>query len=137
MAQALRVAAAALGVVAIIIGLVYATRVFGMAFTALRDPVGFGEHVEQWVAAVGGDQLDIVVENVTLRPARPVALMVLGGGTAILAWIAIGITLAGAKTLSWTLGDGEAVRKLLVHAFGATAAPESSRPGGTPPTTRV
>jgi len=42
----------------------------------------------------------------------------------------MGIMLAGAKIVSWTLSDREAVKKVLVHAFGPARKPETSKPSG-------
>lgn len=117
--QLIRAVGAILGVVAIVIGLVYVTRIFGLIFGVLHAPDGFDAHLAQWVKAVGGEQLDVVVSGTTLHCARIVAIAVLGGGVTILAWISLGLILAGAKIVSWTLGDREAVRRMLAYAFGS------------------
>lgn len=116
--QLIRATVAILGIIAIIIGLTYATRMFGLIYTTLQAPEAFQVHLDTWVAAVGGEELNIVVEGTTYPGARVVAIIVLGGGAAILAWIAMGFIRTGAKTVSWILGDREAVKKILLHAFG-------------------
>jgi hypothetical protein len=137
-ALALRVAAAALGLAAIFVGLTYAIRIFGAVAGALGDPNGFQTHLETWMAAVGGESTSVELGEVTLRPARVLALAVLGGGSLVLAWLSIAILVAGAKTLSWTLGDQEAVRRLLIHAFGPGRKPSmptsATRDGRSPAT---
>ena len=90
----------------------------------LRAPEVFQAHMGKWVAAVGGAQLDVVVGGIVVHGAAIFAIFILGGGAAILAWISMGLILAGAKTMSWILGDREAVKKLLVHAFGPARKPE-------------
>ena len=122
--QVLRAIGAGLGVIAIVTGLVYATRMFAVIFTALHSPEVFQAHMEKWVAAVGGAQLDVVVGGIVIHGASIFAILILGGGAAILAWISMGLILAGAKTMSWIPGDREAVKKLLVHAFGPARKPE-------------
>jgi len=117
--QLIRAAGAILGVIAIVIGLMYVTRIFALIYGALHAPANFDAHLEQWITAVGGEQLDIVVAGTTLHCANIVAIMVLGGGVCILAWISIGLVLAGAKIVSWTLGDREAIKKILASAFGS------------------
>jgi hypothetical protein len=84
----------------------------------LHAPQSFSAHLDQWIAAVGGAQLDFVIAGTTYHSANIVAIMVLGGGVTILAWISIGLVLAGAKMVSWTLGDREAIKKILAYAFG-------------------
>ena len=55
----------------------------------------------------------------------PLRLGVIGLGRGfMLTWIALGFIIAGAKVISWTLSDREAVKKLLVHAFGSTRKPQ-------------
>ena len=116
--QLIRAVGAIFGIIVIIIGLVYATRMFGLVFSVLNSPAIFQAHLDKWVEAVGGGELDVIVAGTTYHGARMVAIMILGGGTFILAWISIGLITVGAKTVSWTLSDREAVKKLLVHAFG-------------------
>ena len=125
--QFIRAIAGILGVIAIAVGLYYATRVFGLVFAALNDPVTFQATLDKWVTAVGAKELDIAVEGTStvIHGARPLALATLGGGAFILSWIAIGITLAGAKIVAWTLSDREAVKQILTHAFGPSRRPEA------------
>lgn len=125
--QVLRAVGAVLGVIAIVTGLVYATRMFAVIFNTLHSPEVFQAHLEKWVAAVGGAQLDVVVGGIVIHVASLFAILVLGGGAAMLAWIAMGLILAGAKTMAWILGDREAVKKLLVHAFGPAGKPEPEK----------
>jgi hypothetical protein len=126
--QFIRATAAILGVIAIAVGLYYATRVFGIVFGALNDPEAFQATLDKWVTAVGAKELDIAVEGTStvIHGARPIALATLFGGAFILSWIAIGITLAGAKIVSWTLSDREAVKQILTYAFGPNRRPEAS-----------
>jgi len=128
--QFIRAIAAILGVIAIAVGLYYATRVFGQVFAALNDPEAFQSTLDKWVTVVGAKELDIAVEGTStvIHGARPVALATLFGGAFILSWIAIGITVAGAKIIYWTLSDREAVRQLLTYAFGPNRKPETDRP---------
>jgi uncharacterized membrane protein len=126
--QIIRAVGASLGVIVIIIGLVYATRMFALVFTTLHNPEAFQAHLDKWVTAVGQEELDVVIAGTTYHCARVVAIMVLGGGAIILAWISMGVILAGAKTVSWTLSDREAVKRMLVHAFGSARRPGPNEP---------
>jgi hypothetical protein len=130
--QIMRAVGAVLGAIAILIGLVYATRVFGMVITTLHNPEAFQAYLDKWATAVGGAELDVTIDGTTFHCAREVGIMVLGGGTVILGWIAMGFMVAGAKIVSWTAGDREAVKRLLAQAFGSTGRPGQNKPGGPP-----
>lgn len=114
--QAARVVGAILGAIAILIGLVYATRIFGLVFDALHKPEAFQAYLDKWAVAVGGPELDVVIDGATVHCARTTGLIVIGCGTAILAWIAMGFMVAGAKIIAWTVGDRQAVKQLLAQA---------------------
>lgn len=116
--QIIRAAGAILGMIAIITGLVYVTRIFTAILGILHTPEVFEAHLAKWIKAVGGEQLDVVVAGTTFHCANFTAITVLGGGVIILAWLAVALVLAGAKTIAWTLGDREAIKKILATAFG-------------------
>ena len=77
----------------------------------------------------------MTIEGRAVPLARVIAVIVLGGGSLLLAWLALGIMLTGAKIVSWTAGDREAVKKILTHVFGpgrvagevATGVPDRGR----------
>jgi len=122
--QLIRAAGSILGIITIIIGVVYATRIFAVVLDILLSPAAFQIQLDKWITAVGGEQLDIAIGETTVHGANIAAISVLGCGVLILAWIAIAMIRAGAKTVSWTLSDREAVKKILIHAFG----PEHKKP---------
>lgn len=116
--QVIRAAAGVLGVVIIVIGLVFAMRLFAALLGTLRNPEGIQPQVAQWATVLGGDELTVVIAGNKYPCGRIVAVIVLGGGSVVLAWIAMGLTLTGAKLVSWTLGEREAIKRILNHAFG-------------------
>jgi len=133
--QAVRIIATILGLVIIVIGLIYALRVFDLVYGSLKSPEGFGEVFARWVAAIGGEELNIEVEGevIPLGPAFAIAIM--GGGALILCWVAMGFITTGAKVIAWTVDERKAIQRLLKYAFGAHAAPPPPREetGGPPP----
>lgn len=131
--QVLRAVGAALGIIAIIFGLSYATRLFAGIFSALRAPENCQALVDTWSAAVGGEQLDIVISGATYHCARIVAVVILGGGSMILAWLSLGLIAAGGKIVSWTLTDRAAIKRVLEQAFGPTRKPDPNRAAGSDP----
>jgi len=122
---------AIIGLVAIVIGFVYAVKIFGAVYSTLDSPEGFGKILDKWAEAVSGKARvkEVVGENV-LTP-KIIAIVVLGGGTLILVQIAMGFMVAGVKVLSYSLSDREAVKKILRHAFG------SGRKAPPPPGTEL
>jgi hypothetical protein len=123
----LRAVSAVLGIIAIIIGLMYATQMFTLLFSALQEPDSIHTYLEKWTEAVGGEELDIVIDGTTYPCANAIAITVLGGIVVCLAWISMGLILTGAKVVSWTLSDREAIKKILSHAFGAERKPKPDK----------
>lgn len=119
----LRVVGAALGVVVIVVGLTYAMRMFGVVYGHLQSPEGVDPLLRKWAVAVGGEKLTLRLGEASYHGANVLAVMVLGGGTFILTWIAMGLMLTGAKILAWTTGDLAAVKRVLRHAFGREGKP--------------
>ncbi len=128
--QIIRAVGAILGIIAITIGVVYATRMFGLVFAVLKNPDGFQAHLDKWVETVGGQQLDVVIDGTAYHGARILAIMVLGGGATILTWISMGLIRAGAQTVSWTLSDHDAVKRMPVHACDPDGKAEPNKPSG-------
>lgn len=130
LARVLRIAATGLGIVAIVIGLVYATRIFEAVYTNLRAPEGMEGLLEEWAAAVDEDDLTFVINGEQHSFARVAGIVVLGMGGIVLAWVAMGIMVTGAKVISLTAGDRDAVKKILTHAFGPAGKPPGQSTSG-------
>ena len=125
--QAMRIAATILGLVIIVIGLIYALKVFDLVYGSLRSPEGFGEVFARWVAAIGGEEPNIEVEGEVIPLGPAFAIVIMGGGAFILCWVAMGFITTGAKVISWTVDERKAIQRLLKYAFGARAAPPPPR----------
>ncbi|MDD2235823.1 MAG: hypothetical protein PHP44_06000 [Kiritimatiellae bacterium] len=126
--QLIRAAGAILGIITVIIGLFYAMRLLGLVFTALSNPESYQAFLEVWISAVGGEELDVVISGSTYPVARFVVFAILGGGCILLGWLSLGMILVGAKIVSWTVSDQEAVKRLLTHAFGSEKKARSGAP---------
>jgi hypothetical protein len=125
-----RVLATGLGFIVVLVGLWATLQVFQTLLSVFNSPQGFEKVFAQWVDVVGGDDLDIQVNgNAAPNNGKPfpmanfLAAALLGGGALLLTWLSLGIMLAGAKIITWTSGDREAVRKILQHAFGPSGRP--------------
>lgn len=127
--DALRVIATLIGVIAIVVGFFFATRLCGALYSGLAKPEKFNSAIDKWERTLGGEELDLVVEGKNYPLARPLAIALLGGGMFVLVWIIMGIMITGAKIVSVTASDKEAVKKILRHAFGAEMKlPSGGRP---------
>lgn len=123
LASTTRLIATGLGIVAIVLGLSCSAKVFFAVHGTLTNPEGFDAFFQQWVDTLGGQELEMQIDGRPYPIANLAAILVLGLGTMLLAWIAIGIMLTGAKIVSWTAGDKEAVKRVLDHAFGSRRPP--------------
>jgi len=117
--DALRVIATLIGVIAVVVGFFFAMRLCAALYSGLAKPEKFNSAIDKWERTLGGEELDLVVEGKHYPLARPLAIALLGGGTFVLVWIVMGIMITGAKIVSVTASDKEAVKKILRHAFGA------------------
>ena len=119
----LRLLAAAMGIVVVVIGVLFAMKMFYAIFAALQAPKDVQPLLEQWISVLGKDELDLTIGKDTLPLARILATVVLGGGAVVLTWIAMGLIVTGAKVVSWTTSDREAIKRILRDAFGAQGKP--------------
>jgi len=123
-----RMGATALGVLAIVIGLICVLNIFNGIFDTLKDPGRVEPIVEQWTETLGGDELDISFSDTEDYPvARVLAIVLLGVGACVLAQLALMIVVCGAKIISFASSDRKAVKKILQHAFGSSAKPKPKR----------
>jgi hypothetical protein len=118
-----RLIATGLGIITIVVGLYCSTRIFFGILGVLNSPEGFQAVYQQWVNAVGGKELDIRIDEDPFPVANLVAILVLGVGSLVLAWIALAIMLTGAKIVTWTSSDRQAIKKILKEAFGSGGPP--------------
>jgi hypothetical protein len=120
----LRVVATMLGFVVILVGLWMVLKIFGAVFEGVTAPQGMAPTFAGWVETVGGDKLKLTINGSEIHLAPVLATVMIGGGALVLAWLSMGVMLTGAKIISWTSGDREAIKRILQHAFG----PEGRRP---------
>jgi hypothetical protein len=127
--DALRVIATLIGVIAIVVGFFFAMRLFGSLYSGLTEPEKVNSTIDRWEWTLGGRELDLVIEGKHYPLARPLAIALVGGGTIVLVWIVLGIMVTGAKIVSVTASDMEAIKRILRHAFGAEMkSPSAGKP---------
>jgi hypothetical protein len=115
-----RLCANVVGLVAVVAGLWLAIDLFNAIRHALNTPENVRPLLDQWATTLGGDKLTIKVADKSYPLASLAATIVLGAGCCVLTWLAIGVMMGGAKIISWTSSDREAIRRILQYAFGPT-----------------
>lgn len=115
---AIRVCASAVGITTIVVGLWLAVKLFGAIAAGLQSPDNYRETIQQWTAVVGGDALKLKTGEQEIALAPAIALGAIGLGLALLTWLSLGVMLTGAKIVSLSSGDREAVKRILQHALG-------------------
>jgi hypothetical protein len=113
-----RLFASTVGIIAIVIGLWLALKLFGAVAEGLQSPDAYKETFQQWTALLGGDRLKIKVGDQELALGPTAALGAVSIGLMLLTWLTLGVMLTGAKIVSWTSTDREAVKRVLQHALG-------------------
>ena len=122
MSQALellpRLCANVVGIIAVVAGLWLAMDLFGAIYRGLNSPDNTRPILQKWAETLGGDKLTVKVDDQSYPLASLAAAIVVGAGCVLLTWLSLGVMLAGAKIISMTTGDREAIRRLLQHALG-------------------
>src|SRR5262249_28110473 len=103
-----------------LIGVYFAIRIFGDIYSGLRQPERITPTIESWERIIGGKDLDITIAGQSYPAGRVPAIVILGGRCWALAYVAIGLMSAGARIVSWTATDRQAVRRILLQTFGKT-----------------
>lgn len=129
-AQAVRLAGAVFGLIIIGIGLSYTLSVIAALRNALIAPAGLAGVIQQWHDVIGPVDVPITVEGEPVAAGRAVAMVVLGAGGAVLAWLCMGIMRVGAHIVSITSGDREAVKRILREVVLKSSAVKQPPPEG-------
>lgn len=129
-----RAMAALFGIFLILMGLYFATQLFGVAYSAVTEPDQFGPVVEKWSEFFGGQEPIIDVNNgqVKISP-RLFAFFALGGAGLVMLWLALSVITTGARIIYWMGTDLDAVKRVLASAFGPSTVqiikePSEKRP---------
>lgn len=129
-----RVMAAAFGILLILMGLYFASQLFGAAYSVVTAPDQFGPVVEKWSEFLGGDEPIIDVNNgqVKIQP-QLFAFLALGGAGLVMLWLSLSVITTGARIVYWMGTDLDAVKRVLGSVFGPSTVqvikePREKRP---------
>jgi len=115
---AIRALTAVLGIVLILVGIVFVMRMFSVIFNNVQNPEAGGALIADWAEVLGGERLNVPLPEGVFEVAPLAAALVVGMGGLVLAWISIGIVIAGAKLVSWRVTDREAMKRMLRTVMG-------------------
>ena len=118
LAEWFRIATTVFGLVLIGVGIYFACRIFGAAYSAVTQPEQFGPVVEQWTEFVSGGEPLMEADGRVLLSPRLVAVGVMGACTLLMIWITQAVITTGAKIVYWMGTDADAVKRVLSHVFG-------------------
>ena len=113
-----RACANVVGIIAVVSGLWLAIDLFGAIYRGLNSPENVRPLLDHWAETLGGGKLTVKVADQSYPLASLLAVIVVGAGCCVLTWLAMGVMLTGAKIITWTSGDREAIRRILQHALG-------------------
>lgn len=111
--QVVRFGGAIIGIVLIVMGLAFVVKIFGVIAGTLTAPGNIRTLVEDWTRVIGNDQLTVLYEGKEIAVGPVIAVGILGVGGLVLASISMQLITNGAKVISITLGDREAIKQLL------------------------
>ncbi len=115
-----------IGLAVILIGLKYAMDIFQLVFSFVQSPANMTDPIRQMADSIGGDVFDLNFKDRSVPLANIMALTVYCGGILLIAWLTLAMMHTGAKIVSLTAGDRNAVKKLLHNAFGNRMQPKST-----------
>lgn len=116
------------GLVMMLTGLTYATKLLALIFNALKNPADAQATLSLWINTLNQGEINLAIPGSSYSGAPLLALLTLGALTLTLAWFCLKLITSGAHILSWLQDDADAVKKLLTHAFGPEKKPADPKP---------
>jgi len=123
--ELLRVIAAVLGIIAIAAGLYLSITLFVTVKDGLKDPESVAPTIARWARLLAEEDATFEFAGGEHPAGTALAVAVVGGGALLLMWIAVGLLSAGARVVSRTISDIEAVKKLAAEIMRSSGRPFS------------
>jgi len=116
--QFFRIASSAMGLIIIVYGFLWSKGLFELTYQAIKNPEFLQNHIIKWINLLSLESMNNLAQGGEITIAPLIAIILMGLGLIILVKIAMGIILIGAKIVLWTSSDREAVKQILIYAFG-------------------
>jgi len=113
------VIASVLGIIIMLYGFKLCIDIFMLIYGALTEPAQIASVLNQWAQTPVLKSLTFKLGERTFSLAHISAIMVGGGCALLLGWLATAIMQTGARIISWTSNEEEAIKKILKSAFGS------------------
>lgn len=121
--QGVRITGGVVGVIAIVVGGVYAGHLLSLILTLLSSPEE-SSRITKFAELLSGAELVVPTARGMVPLAIPLAVLFFIAGRLIFGWLALGLIITGAQVVSYGLTDRKSVKERLTYAFGARAKPE-------------
>jgi hypothetical protein len=122
--QIIQICGGVVGVIAMVVGLVYAAKMLKLLLEALSAAAEGTHPVMSLAEMLGGPELVWPTEFGAVPLAVPFAIVLLVAALVVVGWLSLGLILTGAKVLTFCLGDREAMKELLAYALGLKKTPD-------------
>ena len=117
------VIASVVGIVIIVYGFKLCLDIFALIYSAFTEPKQIADILNQWAQTSALKSLTFSLGKQTFSLAHISAIIIGGGCALMLGWLAIAIMQTGARIISWTSNEEEAIKKILKSAFGPGMKP--------------
>lgn len=121
------------GLALIVVGIYFACRLFGVAYSAVMDPEPLGPAMEQWTEYVSGGLPMLEIDDRARINPRLIAVGVLGFCMLVMIWITKAVITTGAKIVYWMGNDLDSVKRVLSQVFGPSVIDVGKGPVEKPP----
>jgi len=111
-------AASIAGIIILLYGFKLCIDIFMLLYSALTEPAQIASVLNQWAQTDLLKSLTFTLGERTFSLAHILAIIIGGGCAVLLGWLAITMMQTGARIISWTSNEEEAIKKILKNAFG-------------------
>ena len=119
--------ASIIGIVILLYGFKLCVDIFMLIYSALTEPEQIASIFNQWAQTPALKSLTFTLGERTFSLAHIFAIIIGGGCALLLGWLSIAMMQTGARIISWTSNEEEAIKKILKSAFGPGMKPVISR----------
>jgi len=124
---------ACFGLLLIMMGLYFASQLFGLGYAALTKPDQFGPVIDQWTEYFGGPEPIIDPRGELAISPRLFVFLALGGIVLVMLALTTSVITTGARIVYWMGTDLDAVKRVLGSVFGPSTvqvikSPPENRP---------
>jgi len=110
--------ASIVGIIIILYGFKLCLDIFALVYSAFTEPKQIADILNQWAQTSALESLTFTLGKQTVSLAHISAIAIGGGCALLLAFLSVAIMQTGARIVSWTNNEEEAIKKILRNAFG-------------------